>query len=79
MILDGNSLKNLDVLENAQGNIDGTILQLLDHSITPFGKRLLRNWICHPLKSVVQINARLDAVEELLQQQDSISSKKKSF
>lgn len=36
----------------------------LDNCVSPTGKRLLRNWICHPLKDVVTINKRLDIVEE---------------
>lgn len=34
--------------------------------MTSSGKRLLRNWICHPLKDVDSINKRLDVVEELI-------------
>lgn len=34
--------------------------------MTSSGKRLLRSWICHPLKDVDSINNRLDVVEELM-------------
>lgn len=34
--------------------------------MTPFGKRLFRIWLCMPLREVSAINARLDAVEDLL-------------
>lgn len=66
MILDGQSLHNLEVLENnSDGSSTGSILALLNHCITPFGKRLFRKWLCHPLCSVSAINARLDAVEDI--------------
>lgn len=34
--------------------------------MTSSGKRLLRTWICHPLKDVEGINNRLNVVEEML-------------
>ena len=43
MILDGVTLLNLQILENdIDGGIDGTLLKYLDHTQTPFGKRLMR-------------------------------------
>lgn len=38
---------------------------MLNRCITPFGKRMLRQWVCHPLADAAKINARLDAVEAL--------------
>lgn len=38
--------------------------------MTSSGKRLLRLWICHPLKDVEEINNRLNVVEELVAQSD---------
>jgi len=38
---------------------------MLNRCITPFGKRMLRQWVCHPLADSKSINARLDAVEAL--------------
>ncbi|KAL1923036.1 uncharacterized protein VTP21DRAFT_9412 [Calcarisporiella thermophila] len=66
LILDGQTLANLEVLENNfDGGTEGTLFRLLDHCITPFGKRLFKRWLCHPLRSVSAINNRLDAIEEL--------------
>lgn len=44
----------------------GTLYNYLDHCITPFGKRLLRNWICHPLQNIEEINKRLNVVEDMM-------------
>lgn len=46
--------------------ISGTLFNYLDNCVTSSGKRLLRNWICHPLKHVEGINNRLDVIENLM-------------
>ena len=38
----------------------------MDHTKTPFGGRLLRSWVAHPLTDRQRINERLDAVEEMV-------------
>ena len=66
-IVDGQTLANLEVFENsADGSARGTLFELLCRSVTPFGKRLFKRWLCHPLRSADAINARLDAVDDLL-------------
>ncbi|RHZ76117.1 hypothetical protein Glove_203g51 [Diversispora epigaea] len=66
LILDGQSLANLEVFENSvDGSDNGTVFKLLNHCATPFGKRTFKNWLCHPLRDIDAINARLDAIEEL--------------
>ena len=66
LVLDGQTLINLEVFANTyDGGADGTLFQLLNHCVTPFGKRLFKQWICHPLADAKKINARLDAVEAL--------------
>ncbi|CAI9100302.1 OLC1v1037275C1 [Oldenlandia corymbosa var. corymbosa] len=65
--MDGQTLVNLEIFNNnADGGQSGTLYKYLDNCITSFGKRLLRNWICHPLRDVEKINQRLDVVDELL-------------
>lgn len=66
LILDGKTLINLEVFANSfDGGVDGTLFMLLNRCITPFGKRLFKQWVCHPLMDAAKINARLDAVESL--------------
>lgn len=66
LVLDGQSLINLEIFaNNFDGTGDGTLFAMLNRCITPFGKRLLRQWVCHPLADAKKINARLDAVEAL--------------
>ncbi|KAH9994684.1 hypothetical protein BJV77DRAFT_1059906 [Russula vinacea] len=66
LVLDGQSLAHVEVLLNSEGTEEGSLLQLLSRCVTPFGKRLFRIWLCTPLRSVSDINARLDAVEDLM-------------
>ncbi|KAK4153972.1 muts domain V-domain-containing protein [Chaetomidium leptoderma] len=66
LILDGQSLINLEIFNNtANGGPEGSLFSLLNRCITPFGKRLFRQWVCHPLCNIQKINERLDAVEML--------------
>ncbi|KAI1074827.1 DNA mismatch repair protein Msh6 [Whalleya microplaca] len=66
LILDGQTLINLEIFSNSvNGGLDGTLFTLLNRCITPFGKRLFRQWVCHPLCNIQKINERLDAVDML--------------
>lgn len=66
LVLDGQSLINLEIFANTfDGGVDGTLFTMLNRCITPFGKRMLRQWVCHPLADAGKINARLDAVDAL--------------
>ncbi|CAG8445223.1 11757_t:CDS:10 [Ambispora leptoticha] len=66
LILDGQTLLNLEVFENSfDGSEEGTLFKLLNRCITPFGKRTFKLWLCHPSRNAKAINERLDAIEEL--------------
>lgn len=66
LILDGQTLINLEIFSNTvNGGPEGTLFSLLNRCITPFGKRLFRKWVCHPLCDIWKINERLDAVDML--------------
>ncbi|KAF1982551.1 DNA mismatch repair protein Msh6 [Aulographum hederae CBS 113979] len=70
LVLDGQSLINLEIFANTfDGTTDGTLFSMLNRCITPFGKRMLRQWVCHPLVHARKINERLDAVDALLADQ----------
>ena len=66
LVLDGQTLINLEVFANSfDGGVDGTLFLLLNRCVTPFGKRMFKQWVCHPLADSQKINARLDAVDAL--------------
>ncbi|EPS42150.1 hypothetical protein H072_3901 [Dactylellina haptotyla CBS 200.50] len=67
LVMDGQTLQNLEIFSNSfDGGAAGTLFNLLNQCITPFGKRTFRQWLCHPLSDARQINARLDAVEAIM-------------
>ncbi len=64
LVLDAVTLRNLEVVSNIRDRTEeGTLVNTIDMTQTPMGRRLLRRWITAPLKSVESINKRLDAVE----------------
>lgn len=66
--LDRDSQRNLELLKNLYDRTKSdTLLQIVDKTETPMGRRKLVNWIVRPLLSETIINKRLDAVEELLE------------
>ncbi|XP_053568202.1 DNA mismatch repair protein Msh6 [Bombina bombina] len=74
MVLDGVTLANLEILQNGtNGSVEGTLLEKLDACFTPFGKRLLKQWLCAPLCNPFSINDRLNAVEDLMSIPDKVS------
>ncbi len=64
MVIDATTLRNLEVIEAADGGRTGSLLHELDRTTTPMGGRLLRAWLLKPLVSLERIQDRLDAVEE---------------
>lgn len=66
LVLDGQTLINLEIFANSfDGGQEGTLFTLLNRCVTPFGKRMFRQWVCHPLSDAAKINERLDAVDML--------------
>ena len=65
MLLNGAALESLEVLTSSEGGTSGSLLSVLDHCVTPFGRRRLRQWLCRPLFRVDDIVERQDAVEVL--------------
>lgn len=64
MALDAQTKRNLELITSmTSGRREGTLIEILDHTKTPMGARMLRKWLLRPLRSVEQINERLDAVE----------------
>ena len=46
-----------------------SLLDVIDRTVSPMGARMLRRWICFPLKNPVEINRRLDVVEYFFKEQ----------
>jgi DNA mismatch repair protein MutS len=63
--MDKFTIRNLELIGN--GADKKGLLEILDHTKSPMGARLLKRWLIFPLQSIAQINARLNAVEYLIQ------------
>lgn len=64
MLLDGSAIENLEIVKNNEGYIFGTLFSVIDFCKTPFGKRLLYQWICNPLKDIALIKDRQLAIND---------------
>jgi DNA mismatch repair protein MutS len=65
LVIDATTIRNLEVLEAADGSRTGSLLHEIDRTLTAMGGRLLRAWLVRPLLALERIQDRLDAVEEL--------------
>ena len=65
LILDTPTVRNLELVEALDGSRARTLLGVLDETVTGMGSRLLKQWILRPSMKIGELNARLDAVEEL--------------
>jgi DNA mismatch repair protein MutS len=62
--VDDMTRRNLELVEPLRAGARGaTLLETVDHTVTPMGARLLRRWILSPLRDPRAVNRRLDAVE----------------
>ncbi len=65
--IDEASRRSLEIVRTIrEGRREGSLLAVLERTITAMGARLLADWVANPLIDAVAINHRLDGVEELL-------------
>ena len=65
LLVDPTTLEHLEIIEGADGDRQGSLLDEIDRTVTSIGSRLLRSWLLRPLVTLEPIRDRLDAVEEL--------------
>jgi DNA mismatch repair protein MutS len=66
MTLDSSTMRNLEIVRSIRdGTVDGTLLEVLDRTVTPMGGRLLRRWLVQPLVDLEPIRRRQGAVQAL--------------
>jgi DNA mismatch repair protein MutS len=67
LVLDEATRRNLELTATlSEGKRRGSLLGLMDRTVTAMGGRKLKQWINYPLVSIGEINERLDAVGELI-------------
>ena len=62
LTLDNFTLRNLEIVHSNNPN-GKSLLDIIDHTLTPMGGRLLRRRVILPLKNVNEINRRLSLIE----------------
>jgi DNA mismatch repair protein MutS len=67
VVLDEAAIANLELVETLIGKkTEGSLLDIIDQTVTAPGARLLRRWLLYPLIDVAQIRRRQDAVAWLV-------------
>ena len=77
MILDYDVITNLELLESRydpRNKEAGSFIEYFNKAVSPFGRRLLKNWILNPLYDIKEINDRLDIIEDLINNDIVITS-----
>ncbi|XP_066459044.1 DNA mismatch repair protein Msh3 [Eleutherodactylus coqui] len=78
--MNGTTLRNLEILQNqTDQKTKGSLIWVLDHTKTPFGKRKLRQWVTQPFIDASVINARLDAISEILSSDTTVFSQIRGY
>jgi DNA mismatch repair protein MutS len=68
MLIDDVSCRNLELIRNIRnGAWQGSLLGVIDKTVTAMGARLLKSWLRYPLLDSRAIDRRLDAVAEAKQ------------
>ena len=66
--IDAQSLLNLEIARRSiDGSRQGTLVDTMDYTDTPMGARLLKDWLCSPLRDVKEVDRRQSVVAALLE------------
>lgn len=66
LLIDEATRRSLELTRTLRdGQREGSLLDVIDETVTPMGARLLGEWLSNPLTDPTLINLRLDSVEEL--------------
>src|SRR5579872_3830769 len=66
LLIDEATRRSLELTRTLrEGRREGSLLAVIDETVTPMGARLLADWLSNPLTNLAEINRRLDAGEEL--------------
>lgn len=67
VMIDASTRKNLELTQTLREKGKyGSLLWAIDRTKTNMGARLLKSWICQPLKNISEITQRQDIIEELI-------------
>jgi DNA mismatch repair protein MutS len=62
------TLRHLEIFSSFKGDVQGSLYQAINRTRTSAGSRLLRQWMCFPLRNQKQIEFRYDQIESFRNQ-----------
>ncbi len=66
--IDAASRKNLEILCNLSGGESNTVAEVVDHTCTAMGGRMIRRWLGNPIRNQATLEQRLFSIESTLEQ-----------
>lgn len=69
--MDKFTIRNLELYHSTNTNAV-TLIDVIDHTLTAMGSRLLKRWLALPLRSIEDISERHDVVESLLNDEEEL-------
>jgi len=73
--IDQATWRSLEIEQTLRGAaFEGSLLNAIDRTANPMGTRCLRRWLRSPLRSIEQINRRLDAIADLRGERDRLGA-----
>lgn len=66
LVLDAATRRNLEISHNLQGERDHTLLQVIDHTTTAMGGRLIKQWLSQPIRDTGVLQQRHQCLEQLI-------------
>jgi DNA mismatch repair protein MutS len=80
LLIDPVSLRSLEVLRTIRGNaVEGSLVHAIDRTLTPMGSRLLRNWLCYPLRDIEAIRRRQDAIGQMVENEQLLADVRRAL
>jgi DNA mismatch repair protein MutS len=69
LLIDSFTRRNLELFETIRDRKkEGSLFGVLDRAVTAMGSRMIKQWLLNPLNRVYDIQKRLDAIQELMEQ-----------
>lgn len=69
VLLDAQTLKNLEICHTLNGEHKHTLLHLINKTATPMGSRLMKRWLTRPIRDRLALTERHQVIEYVLAKQ----------
>jgi len=69
LTLDPQTIAHLEIFQSRAGTSEGSLLGVLDRTVTPMGSRRLKQWLKYPLMDLSALRDRQEAVQWFLEQE----------